>query len=237
MARSVAEEVLGLLADGEAWTGRELAHRLGVGLRTVRRAIADLRSEGVSIDADPGRGGGLRLARRVGVPRLRLENDEAVGLLVAVAVAESVGLPLLGGRLRTLRAKLTATFHERDRGPVGHLRKRILVGASASARIRDSWRQPQASVSRTLQQAFVTQRVISIRYRDESQRTTERPIEPQYLLLNHPAWYVLAHDRATDAGRTFRLDRIDEVALEAEKFKVRRATDLATDIEVFFAPL
>ena len=51
MARTVDTELLGLLSDGETWTGVRLAERLGVGLRTVRRAVARLRADGVILDA------------------------------------------------------------------------------------------------------------------------------------------------------------------------------------------
>ncbi|MCZ8131831.1 MAG: WYL domain-containing protein [Steroidobacteraceae bacterium] len=237
MARTVDTELLGLLSDGETWTGVRLAERLGVGLRTVRRAVARLRADGVILDADAGRGGGLRLARRTGVPRLRLEHDEAVGLLVALAVVESLGLPVLGTGLRPLRSKLATTFREQDRGSLGRLRRRILLGGPASPAVQATWEHPKGSAMSALQSAFVARGVVRFHYRDGSHRSSSRLVEPQYLLLNHPAWYLLGYDRHRAAGRTFRLDRIERVESTAETFQVRPAGSLSNDVQEWFQPL
>jgi predicted DNA-binding transcriptional regulator YafY len=237
MARAVSTEVLGLLSDGESWTGARLAGRLGVGLRTVRRAVARLRAEGIVIEADSGPGGGMRLLRRAGLPRLRLEHEEAVGLLLSLAVAESLGLALLGKALRPLRAKLGQTLREQERGSLGLLRRRILVGAPASPAVRESWRRPAPDAAQALQDAFVSRSVVRFDYRDERQHASTRHVEPQYLLLNHPAWYLLGYDRGRSAGRTFRIDRIGNVSVTGERFGSRSAASLSAHLDDVFEPL
>jgi predicted DNA-binding transcriptional regulator YafY len=237
MPRSVSDEVLGALCDGDIWTGQRLANHLGVSLRTVRRATSALRDDGIAIETDIGPGGGIRLSRRSGLPRLRLGHQEAVSLLVALALAESLRLPLLGAGLQPLRTKLAATFAEHDRRGVALLRKRILIGAPASEAVLASWRTPSPGAPQLLQEAFVACRVVRFRYSSEDDRVAVRCAEPQYLLLNHPAWYLLAFDRDRRAGRTFRVDRIQQVEVLDEVFTRVPADSLSSGLDQWFKPL
>jgi predicted DNA-binding transcriptional regulator YafY len=206
MGLSAAEQVLGLLGDGQVWSGERLADRSGLSLRTVRRAVATLREHGVVIDTDVGRGGGMRLGSRSALPPVRLAHDEALSLLFALALAESLQLPMLSGPLRQLRAKLSVSFVPLERGNIQRLRTRMLVGQPASEAVRTSWISPQPGQSRVLQDAFITSRVVEFQYRARDGRSSLRCVEPHYLLLNHPVWYLLGLDRGLLAGRTFRLD-------------------------------
>jgi predicted DNA-binding transcriptional regulator YafY len=240
MNRSTADDVLALLADREVWTGARLADTLGVGLRTVRRALTALRDDGVIIEADVGRGGGIRLGRRAGLPRLKLNHGEAVTLLLALALAESLALPLLGQGLPSLRRKLAFSFHDQDRPIVNRLRQRILVGAPASEEIRISWRAPKPLVMQSLQEAFVSRSALRMDYTDATGRASVRHVQPHYLLLNHPAWYVLAFDQDRHAGRSFRVDRIHRADVDLDDtapFRLRQSTKLFNDVEQWFSPL
>jgi predicted DNA-binding transcriptional regulator YafY len=237
MVPAATDRIAGLLGDGQVWTGPLLAQRSGLSLRTVRRAVAALRAAGVAIDTDVGRGGGIRLGPRSALPGVRLSHREAVGLLFALAVAESLGLPLLGGGLAGLRTRLSATFAPTERGRVQRLRERILVGAPASAAVRDTWREPDAVGAERLQEAFIASRVVRFRYRARDQRLSQRCVEPQYLLLNHPAWYLLGLDRDIAAGRTFRLDGIDRLQVLDEGFVQVDRRRLAADVDAVFRPL
>jgi predicted DNA-binding transcriptional regulator YafY len=240
MSRSTADDVLALLADREVWTGARLAETLGVGLRTVRRALTVLREDGVSLDADVGRGGGIRLGKRAGLPRLRLKHGEALTLLLALALAESLALPLLGQGLPGLRRKLSVSFQDQDRPMLNRLRQRILVGAPASEEVRTSWRTPRPLVMRSLQEAFVARNTLRMDYVDATGRNSARHVEPHYLLLNHPAWYVLAFDQDRQAGRSFRIDRIHRAGLDIDEttpFRLRQSTELFGDVEQWFTPL
>jgi predicted DNA-binding transcriptional regulator YafY len=211
-----------------------LAQRSGLSLRTVRRAVAALRESGVAIDTDVGRGGGIRLGTRSALPSVRLSHREAIGMLFALAVAESLGLPLLGGGLASLRTRLSSTFAPTERAHVQRLRKRILVGRPASEAVRNSWREPDAGQAQLLQEAFISSRVVQFQYRARDQRLTRRHVEPQYLLLNHPAWYLLGLDRDTASGRTFRLDGIERLRALDEGFVQLPHRRLAPEVEGVF---
>lgn len=237
MGLPASERILSLIGDSQVWTGQRLAEHSGLSLRTVRRAVATLLEAGVAIDTDVGRGGGMRLGARSALPPVRLSHRESVGLLFALAMAESMGLPLLGSDIAGLRTKLSATFAPPARAEVHRLRRRILVGQPASVAVRDSWRDPDAGQTRLLQEAFLAARVVRFRYRSRDQRFSQRCVEPQYLLLNHPAWYLLGLDRDAAAGRTFRLDGIQRLQMLNESFATVSPQRLAPDVDSWFRAL
>lgn len=235
--RSAADQILGLLADGSSWSGAALSVRLGVSLRTTRRALAKLKQEGVALDTEVGRGGGVRLVRGAGLPRVRLSQQEAVELLLALAIAESLALPVMGTNLQSLRSKLAAAFPIDERASMGELRKRILIGAPASPKVASSWHAPRRSTTRHLQDAFAIRKVIRFAYEDEHGSRSHREVEAQYLLLNHPAWYLLGFDLDRRAGRVFRMDRMDRIDVVAKRFTVRPASSLMEDVDRWFMHL
>jgi predicted DNA-binding transcriptional regulator YafY len=237
MGPTAADRIADLMSDGQVWTGQLLAQHSGLSLRTVRRAVAALRTAGVAIDTDVGRGGGIRLGARSALPSVRLYHREAIGMLFALAVAESLGLPLLGGGLASLRTRLSSTFAPTERTQVQRLRERILVGRPASEAVRITWREPDADQAQLLQEAFISSRVVHFRYRARDQRLSQRRVEPQYLLLNHPAWYLVGLDRDTAAGRTFRLDGIERLTVLDEGFVQLTHRQLAPELEGVFRPV
>ena len=155
-------------------------------------------------------------------------------MLFALAVAESLGLPLLGGGLAGLRTRLSSTFAPTERTRVQRLRERILVGRPASEAVRSTWREPEAGQAQLLQEAFISSRVVQFQYRARNQRLSLRRVEPQYLLLNHPAWYLLGLDRDIGAGRTFRLDGIERLQVLDEGFVQLPHLQLAPEVESLF---
>lgn len=237
MKRRLEDELLGLLASGEAWTGWQLAQALSCSLRSVRRALATLREQGVQVDSDTGAGGGLRLRRGAGLPRVRLDHTEVTALLLALSLAESLVLPLLGQGLAPLRRKLAGAYAVPDRSALTQLRRRLLVGAPASPAVLANWSAPSVAVSRVLQQAFMEMRCLSLSYRDAKGAPSRRFIEPQALLLNHPAWYLVGFDRDRSAARTFRIDRIAHAELSPERFALRDPPTLLDGVSSLFQPV
>jgi predicted DNA-binding transcriptional regulator YafY len=224
----------GLLSQGQPWTAAGLAAQLGLSLRSVRRGLAQLREQGVVLDSEPGRGGGVRLARHSALPRFQLSHREALTLLMGLASAETLGAPLLAGELRSLRTKLGALFPPQARKGLNSLRDRILIGPAASAAVQASWRTPAAVHLSPLQDALFGQYLLNVQYVDAEQRTSQRRIEPQYLLMNAPAWYVLAWDTDKEAARCFRLDRLRRVQPLNEQFLLRPAALLMPDLGLHF---
>ncbi|CAN5674504.1 hypothetical protein BH09MYX1_BH09MYX1_27830 [soil metagenome] len=230
------DRLVGLLGSHESSNGPALARELGISLRTLRRDMARLAARGVPIDAERGRGGGVRLVGRVGLGRLQLDHREALDLLLALAIGERMRSPLLLTSLKGLRQKIGMAFPAEERFRVSRLRRRILHAPPASRRITESMGAPRASVLGPVQNGFFDQRAIEIEYRTAHERTT-RIVEPHYLLLAWPAWYLLVWDRLRAAVRTLRLDRIDSARMTVDAFKLRPADEMMLVARDLFAPV
>jgi predicted DNA-binding transcriptional regulator YafY len=208
-----------------------LAVEFSVSRRTLTRDIALLRDRGLPVDADRGRGGGVRVASTWGVGRLNLDYREAVDLLVSLAVAEQTRSPILMANLAPIRRKLMASFSANSRGRINQLKARLLIGGPASASVMSSYDAPKPRVVEALHEAFLTMQIAQITYSDGEGRRTKRIIEPQYLLLNYPVWYVLAHDPGRQAIRTFRCDRLQAVQPLGDTFSPRGVEDFRAGLE------
>lgn len=203
--------------SGEPTTVRDLADELGVSLRTVSRDIDVLRQRGLPIDADRGRGGGVRLQRDWGVGRINLNYAEAVDLLVSLAIAEQTNSPLLMANLGSIRRKLIASFSSTMSAKVSGLKARIRIGKPVSGHLLSAHSCPHPQVIEQLHQAFLAMYPLAISYRAEDGAITRRTIQPHFLLLCSPIWYVLAWDELRSDVRTFRCDRITAAEMLSER--------------------
>jgi predicted DNA-binding transcriptional regulator YafY len=189
-------------------TVKDLAQTYGVSVRTITRDLSVMRAQGMQIDADRGRGGGVRLDRNWGVGRLNLTYAEAVDLLISIAVAEQMDSPLFLANLGSVRRQLVASFSPKKRREVERLKSRVLIGATASTFVQAGATAPPKRVVQALHQAFVARETLEIDYQREDGQTSERAIDAHYLLLKYPIWYVVARDHLRQAPRVFRCDRI-----------------------------
>jgi predicted DNA-binding transcriptional regulator YafY len=210
----------GILRSGQLQTAHEYAQELGVSLRTVNRDLALLREDGLAVQGERGRGGGIQLSGSAG-RAFMLSQDEAIDLLLSLAIAEKTGSPLLLKRLRSIRHKATLAFPPAHAGRIRLLRRRILIGSPASARIVADYRIAQTADAEHVSRAFFEMRRLRITYGDEVRRVTTREIEPQFLHLNLPAWYLLAWDHLRGDVRSFRLDRIRSAEVLGASFRLR----------------
>ncbi|WP_298258743.1 WYL domain-containing protein [uncultured Litoreibacter sp.] len=212
-------------------TIKDLAEVHGVSERTIARDLQLMRDQGLPIDADRGRGGGVRLDRHWGIGRLNLSYPEAVDLLISISVAEQMKSPIFLANLASIRRQLIASFSMDKRDKVERLKSRILIGETASTFVQGNVLPSSGKAVQKLHQGFLDQTSVAVRYRDESGKITKREIEPHYLLLNYPIWYVLAVDHLRGALRTFRCDRILSAEPTDTKFKVMPKTSFAQPLE------
>lgn len=228
-----------VLRDRPGITVAELARDLGVSERSVFRDISHLRERGLPIEGDRGRGGGVRLHHSWGLGRVLLANEEALCALLALAIAEKLGFPMFAADLPKARRKLVDAFPTAERKRIGPLRERIFVSRPASARVRESWREPDRVAMRAIQVAFVREQVLRADYVREDGARSSRRIEPHALVISWPAWYLLAWDHTREATRHFRCDRF--VAASAEdgtRFRARpreMAAELLSDERIGIA--
>ena len=213
------EELQGLLKMHEHVTAAELSAELRVSIRTLNRDLEILRDRGVPIESDRGRGGGLRLQRSWTLGRLHLSSEEAIDLLLSIAIAEQMNSPLLLEQLRPIKRKIVAAFSENYQPKIRSLRKRILLGKPASEQVIASFIPPKGRAA-GIAEAFFNMQCIAIDYVDQNGMVTSRDIEPQFLYLNVPVWYLLAWDRLRSAVRCFRIDRIRSVTPLGARFRL-----------------
>ncbi|MEM8591477.1 MAG: WYL domain-containing protein [Pseudomonadota bacterium] len=211
-------------------TVQDLAQEHGLSVRTVARDLALMREQGMQIDADRGRGGGVRLDRNWGVGRLNLSYAEAVDLLISIAVAEQMQSPLFLANLGSVRRQLVASFSPAKRDQVKRLKARILIGVTASTYVQAGISAPSKRVVQALHQAFLDQETLEIEYQREDGATSAREIEPHYMLLKYPVWYVLAVDHLRMSPRVFRCDRMRRASRTGTPFRLRPKDDFQSSL-------
>lgn len=212
-------------------TVKDLAREHGVSVRTIARDLSLMRDQGMQIDADRGRGGGVRLDRNWGVGRMNLAYGEAVDLLISIAVAEQMNSPMFLASLGSVRRQLVASFSPEKRKKVDRLQARILIGVTASTYVQASANTPPKRVVQALHQAFVAQEGLEIRYQREDGETSKRHIDPHYLLLKYPIWYVVAFDHLRQEPRTFRCDRMLAADMTGSYFPLLPKTAFAASLD------
>lgn len=218
------------LNTGDYFTIAQLAEELDVSSRTINRDLQLLREQGLPIEADRGRGGGVQLQNNWNVGRVNLSFHEAVDLLISLAVAEHMASPIFMGHVNSIRRKISASFHKDMRPKIRQLRKRILVTSPASTQITDGYQNAHCADISVVHQAFLEKKCLEISYIDTKGNQTKRLIEPHYLVLRFPIWYILAWDQLRDDVRSFRFDRIEGAAVK-EDFKLRQSSDFDRILE------
>jgi predicted DNA-binding transcriptional regulator YafY len=216
-------ELLSLLQSRREWSGAELAWRLEVDVRTLRRDIDRLRQLGYPVSAARGVAGGYRLGAGASLPPLLLDGEEAVAVAVALGTAASSGVDgieetsvraltkleqLLPTALRRRVAALSATMVPYPgRGPT--VSSDTLVAIAAAARDLERLR---------------------FAYDDREGARSRRLVEPHRLVHTGRRWYLVAWDCGREDWRTFRVDRIRPRLSTERRFAPRPppAADIAS---------
>ncbi|MBV2153087.1 YafY family protein [Kitasatospora sp. SUK 42] len=196
--------LLSLLQNHRYWPGEELAERLGVSLRTLRRDIDRLRELGYPVEARRGVDGGYQLAAGAALPPLLIDDEEAVALAVGLqAAAESPVEGVAEASVRVL-AKVVQVMPARLRRRVEALRAMTVPvdwGASARAGVDPDTLTVVALTCRDAER-------LRFSYTAASGQRTERQVEPHRLVSLDRRWYLVAYDLDRADWRTFRLDRL-----------------------------
>ncbi|GAA2796397.1 helix-turn-helix transcriptional regulator [Crossiella cryophila] len=215
--------LLGLLQQRPVWTGPELAGRLGVTARTVRRDVERLRALGYPVQASQGVGGGYQLGPGQDMPPLLLDDAEAIA--TAVSLLAGAGGAVAGAGEAALRAlsKLDRVLPTRLRAEV-----RALADSVVSF---DGGRTPiDAEALLTLARACRDEVEAGFTYPSRGE-VRRRRVEPYRLVASDRRWYLLAYDLDRDAWRSFRVDRMTEVAARSWRFRPRPVPDAATYVQ------
>lgn len=216
---SRALTLLNLLQTHRHWPGTELARRLGVTQRTVRRDVDRLRELGYRVESTPGAAGGYRLEAGSAVPPLLLTDDEAVTMAIGLRVAATQ--QLLGGSEVTLTA--LAKLEQVLPAP---LRRRVnaLAASVQPTRIGDAPAVSPVVLGEIALAARDTER-LRLRYTDSQGVESTRRVEPHALSPADRRWYLLCWDLDREDWRTFRVDRIASVEHTRVLFTRRPISD------------
>ena len=198
--------LLELLQSGGTRTLAELADRLGVDRRTVRRYVDHLTDLGVPVEAVRGRYGGYRLGRGHRLPPLALTDDEALAVLLGLAAGRRAGLPAAASVAgETAAAKIRRVLPE----PVARRLAALLDTVAFTAPEGDAG-APDADTLLTVADAAGHHRPLAFGYADRHGRRTSRVLHPRGIVAHAGRWYLTGVDPALGEERTFRLDRVSD---------------------------
>lgn len=208
--------LLSLLQNPREWPGSELARRLDVSARTVRRDIERLRDLGYPVEATMGAEGGYRLVAGTAMPPLLLDDEEAVA--IAVGLRTVAGHAVEGIDEASVRAltKLEQVLPSRLRRRIG-----ALGAATVPLREGDGPTVDPATLT-VLATAIAGRERVRFAYRAADDAETRRHTEPHHLVAASNRWYLLAFDVERDDWRIFRVDRIGKPLPVGTRFAPRR---------------
>ncbi len=215
--------LLGLLQSRRVWSGQELAERLGVTGRSVRRDVDRLRDLGYPVHASKGHGGGYQLGAGAALPPLLLDPEEAVAMAVCLRVAAGGSVAGVGESALRALSKLDQVMPARLRSQVSAVHDATVTLTSGG---QDTPVEPD--VLMTLARASRDHEHVTAVYVDVRGNRTERRLEPYQLVTTGRRWYLMAFDRDKQDWRSLRLDRMTDVRAVGTTFLPREAPDAAT---------
>jgi len=209
--------LLSLLQTHRYWPGAELAARLGVSARTLRRDIERLRELGYPVEAQRGVEGGYQLAAGAALPPLVIDDEEAIALAVGLQfTAEGSVEGIAEASVRVL-AKVAQVMPVRLRRRVEALRAMTVPGG---------WDGPDRSgidpaVLVTLALTCRDGERLGFSYTAADGRRTDRRVEPHRLVRLDRRWYLVAYDLVRHDWRSFRVDRLADPRGTGTRFRGR----------------
>jgi predicted DNA-binding transcriptional regulator YafY len=190
----------------------ELARRLEVGERTVRRYAAKLREMGIPVEAELGRYGAYYLRSGYRLPPMIFTDEEALGLALGLLAARHLGLAGVAPAVEGALAKLERVMSEALRGRVRALQETVSIAVTRP-------RAPARSEALlTLAAAVGEQRRVRLRYSSGLSRETKREVDPYGVMHREGYWYAVGYCHLRKGMRLFRLDRVLEAEMLKETF-------------------
>ena len=237
--------VLELLQSRPFITGPELAARLEMDIRTVRRYITHLQDVGIPVEGTVGRYGGYRLRPGFKLPPLMLTEAEATAILLGLLGTSwlEIGQPALA--VEGALAKITRVLPAQARDRLNSLAAHLFVFSP----LQDA--RPDAALLLNLCEAIGQSQRVTLDYRAHDDTLTHRVVEPYGIVGWQGHWYVVGYCCLRHDHRTFRLDRIQGVEVLTEHFEraddfdcrayiIKRYAGAASGMRIaveFFAPL
>lgn len=197
--------VLEILQAEHRVTGPDLARRVGVDGRTIRRYVAHLVELGVPIDAGRGCDGGYALSAGYKLPPMMFAPDEALALAVGLRAAAQLGLAGITPAVAGAQAKLERVMPAAVRRRLGDIDRTVAMDFARP------FAEGSSTALLTLSAAARAQQRVRMRYVDAQGGATERDMDPYAVAYRGGAWYAVGHCHLRRDLRSFRLDRVEAV--------------------------
>ncbi len=218
--------LLEILQAGGTRTVADLAERLAVDERTVRRYVEHLVDLDVPVRSVRGRYGGYRLAPGYRMPPLMLTDEEALSVLLGLLAGRRSGL--VGASVAAVESA-AAKVRRVLPAALGERLDAVLATADFTATPR-AGEAPETGVLLALAEAARRRRPVALRYAGRDGTPSERTVEPYGLVVHSARWYVTGADSASGEVRTFRLDRVLSATVLPGSFEVPAGFDPAAAV-------
>jgi predicted DNA-binding transcriptional regulator YafY len=206
--------VLALLQAYGRMSGSELAGRLEVNIRTLRRYIIMLQDLGIPIEAQRGRNGAYVLSAGFKLPPMMFTNEEALALTIGLISARRLSLADTDRAVESALAKLERVMPYELKGRVRALTETITLDQNLSLSP-----PPSEAVLSTISSAAQLQQRVHIGYHPHQGEDSERDFDPYGLTFYQQRWYAVGYCHLRQDLRSFRLDRITHISSLEAHFK------------------
>jgi predicted DNA-binding transcriptional regulator YafY len=210
--------LLSLFQARRYWSGADLAERLEVTSRTLRRDVDRLRSLGYPVNSTSGTAGGYQLGAGAALPPLLLDDEEAVAVAVGLRTAASGTVEGIEEASVRALAKLEQVLPSRLRRRVSALHSFILPLAATGPQVNSETLVAIAGACRDFQK-------LTFGYHSRDGSASRREVEPHRLVNTGRRWYLVAWDTGRNNWRTFRVDRIEPGLSNGSRFSARKPPD------------
>lgn len=203
--------ILELLQTQGQMSSSQLAARLEVDARTVRRYVLMLQDLGIPIEAEMGRLGGYSLRPGFKLPPMMFTNEEALALMLGLLAARQIGLTTESWSVEGAFAKLQRVLPEPLREQMQALQN-VLVFA-----FQPPEQRVETVLVTALSEAVYQHQQVALTYR-RGESETERLVDPYGVVCNEGRWYLIGYCHLREGVRVFRFDRIVSAAPEPTHF-------------------
>src|SRR5437588_941165 len=219
-------QLLSLLQGRRDWPGNELADRLEVSGRTIRRDGERLRRLGYPVESLTGPAGGYRLRAGSAMPPLLLDDEEAVAIAIGLRTAARASVAGIEESAVRALVKLEQVLPS-------HLRRRVAALGAATFTLPATGPTVDARHLTLIAAACRDCECLRFAYERRDGTRSRRQVEPHSLLNHGRRWYLVAWDRGREDWRTFRVDRLTAPASTGARFAERAlpAKDAATFVQ------
>ena len=204
--------MLELLQSQGLVSGAELARRIEVDARTLRRYISALEDMGIPITTEQGRYGGYRLIPGYKLPPMMFTEEEAQALSLGLIAARGLGLSDAAPAIESVQAKLDRVLPSAPRKTLAALRESVALQTGNARTSAD------ARLLRVLSESAGTRRTAMLRYRAADGALTSRDFDVYGNVFRGGRWYVVGHCHLRQGLRTLRLDRVAHAEVTAKPF-------------------